>query len=83
MGGDDTGELVKDAGLVAGFLAGSVREHLAVIVWSVCVWLVYSTVIILRWTHRFGARRIAWFSVGAFTLALITLGALGYLHLGK
>ncbi len=77
------GVVLLTAGLIAGFLSGSVREHLAVIVWSVCVWLVYGAVIVLRATHRFGARRIAWFSVGAFTLALITLAALGTLHLGK
>ena len=77
------GVVLLTAGLVSGFLAGSVREHLAVIIWSVCVWLVYTTVIVLRWTHRFGARRIAWFSVGAFTMALITLGALSFLHISK
>jgi ABC-type uncharacterized transport system permease subunit len=68
-------------GLVAGFLAGKASEHIPVITWAIGVWLTYSWLLIARWTHRFSARRIAWMSVGAFTVALLTLGALSSTHL--
>jgi HemX protein len=68
-------------GLIAGFLAGSATDHRAAIAWAFGVWLLYSTLLILRWTHRFSARRIAWLSVAAFMIALTTLGAMSFNHL--
>jgi ABC-type uncharacterized transport system permease subunit len=68
-------------GLLAGFAAGQMRDHVAVISWAVGVWLTYAGVLIARWTHRFSARRIAWMSVVAFTVALMTLGVLSFNHL--
>ena len=68
-------------GLVAGFLSGPTNEPVAVISWAVGVWVTYGALLIARWTHRFSARRIAWMSVAAFTIALVTLGALSFTHL--
>jgi HemX protein len=75
------GLLLLTAGLAAGFLAGNSGEHKAAIVWAVGVWLLYGIVLTLRYTHRVSARRIAWMSVAAFTIALTTLGALSFIHL--
>lgn len=75
------GVVLLTIGLVAGFLAGNAGDHKAAIVWAIGVWLLYGTVVVLRWTHRVSARRIAWLSVGAFTIALTTLGALSFIHL--
>jgi ABC-type uncharacterized transport system permease subunit len=69
------------AGLIAGFLAGNMGAHLAAIGTAGVVWLLYAVVLILRWTHRFSARRIAWMSVGAFTVVLGTLWGLSFIHL--
>lgn len=68
-------------GIVAGFFAG----HAAVgtIVLAVCVWLPYGAVLVMRRTHRFSSRRIAWLAVAVFTLALTTLGVLSHFHIGN
>ena len=68
-------------GLLSGFIAGRASEHWPAIVSASIVWVLYSVLLILRWTHRFSARRLAWLSVAAFTVALTTLGALNYNHL--
>ena len=68
-------------GLLAGFLAGGAREHLAAIGWAVGVWVLYAALITIRYTHRFSSRRIAWMSVVAFTVVLTTLWGLSLIHL--
>jgi ABC-type uncharacterized transport system permease subunit len=68
-------------GLVSGFLAGAVRGHLMTIGWSVGVWLLYGALLVIRWTHRFSSRRIAWMSVAAFAVVLTTLWGLSFIHL--
>jgi HemX protein len=75
------GLILLTGGLISGFLAGNAGEHKAAIIWAVGVWILYSVVVVLRWTHRVSARRIAWMSVGAFTIALTTLGAMSFIHL--
>jgi ABC-type uncharacterized transport system permease subunit len=74
------GFLLLTAGLVAGFLAGNIREHLVTVSWSVCVWLLYGILLLVRAMHRVSSRRIAWLSVGAFTVVLGTLLALSFIH---
>lgn len=69
------------AGIVAGFFAG--HTPLGTIILAVCVWLPYGTILVLRQTRRFSSRRLAWMAVGAFALALGTLGALSFFHLGN
>ena len=68
-------------GLLAGFMSGNVQQHLGAITWAFGVWLTYTGVLVARWSHRFSARRIAWMSVVAFTVALTTLGVLSFTHL--
>ncbi len=68
-------------GIVAGFFAG--HTPLATIILAVCVWLPYGAILVMRVTHRISSRRIAWLAVGAFTLALSTLGALSLFHIGN
>jgi HemX protein len=75
------GLLLLSFGLIAGFLAGNAGEHKAAIVWALGVWVLYGIVLTLRYTHRVSARRIAWMSVAAFTIALTTLGAMSFIHL--
>ena len=75
------GLILLTVGLIAGFLAGQAGEHKAAIAWAIGVWLLYGTLLVLRWTHRFSARRIAWMSVAAFTIALTTLGVMSFIHL--
>lgn len=75
------GVVLLGFGLVAGFLAGNAGEHLSVITWAIGVWLSYAGVLVARWTHTFSARRIAWMSVLAFTIALTTLGVMSFTHL--
>jgi HemX protein len=75
------GIVLLTIGLIAGFLAGNAGEHKAAIVWAVGVWILYGALLLLRYTHRFSARRIAWMSVAAFTIALTTLGAMSFIHL--
>jgi len=75
------GVILLGFGLLAGFAAGNYQQHLTVISWAIGVWLTYTGVLVARWTHRFSARRIAWMSVVAFTVALTTLGVLSFTHL--
>jgi len=75
------GLILLTVGLIAGFFAGKAGEHKAAIAWAIGVWLLYGTLLVLGWTHRFSARRIAWMSVAAFTIALTTLGAMSFIHL--
>jgi HemX protein len=75
------GLILLSFGLTAGFLAGNAGQHKAAIAWAIGVWLLYGVVLTLRYTHRVSARRIAWMSVAAFTIALTTLGAMSFIHL--
>jgi len=75
------GFVLLTGGLAAGFFAG--RTPLGTIILAVCVWLPYGAILVMRRTHRFGARRIAWLAVAAFAVALTTLGVLSAFHLGN
>ena len=68
-------------GLVGGFFAGSART--VIVLMALSVWLPYGLLLVLPRTHRFSSRRIAWLSVAAFAVALSSLGALSFLHLGN
>jgi ABC-type uncharacterized transport system permease subunit len=69
------------AGIFAGFFAGHAAA--GTIILAVCVWLPYGAILIMRRTHRFSSRRIAWLAVAGFTVALTTLGALSFLHISN
>jgi HemX protein len=77
------GVVLLAGGIGAGFFVdrSTMREPVAVILWAIGVWLLYGVVLVLRLTHRFSPRRIAWMAVAAFTIALITLTAMSYVHL--
>jgi ABC-type uncharacterized transport system permease subunit len=75
------GFVLLTLGLLAGFIAGAAREHLATIAWAVGVWVLYGVLLAIRFTHRFSSRKIAWMSVGAFTVVLTTLWGLSLIHL--
>jgi len=66
-------------GLVAGFVVGDVRTHLAKIIWSAGVWLLYGFLVLAERRHRISGRRAAWMSVGAFSLVLCTLWGLSFI----
>jgi len=74
------GFVLLTLGLVAGFQAGDLEAHRAAIIWSICVWLMYGVLLLLRFTHRFSSRHIAWMSVIAFTVALTTLWIIIFKH---
>jgi ABC-type transport system involved in cytochrome c biogenesis permease subunit len=42
------------------------------IIWSLGVWGVYVALLVLRWRHWFGGRRLAWGAVGSFGFVLLT-----------
>jgi ABC-type uncharacterized transport system permease subunit len=69
--------------LVAGLLAGSPSFYKATMVVSGFVWAPYGLLLLLRWRRRFSPRRFAWFAIGAFLLALTTLGALNFMHISR
>ncbi|MEO6788104.1 MAG: cytochrome c biogenesis protein CcsA [Chthoniobacteraceae bacterium] len=75
------GFVMLTIGIIAGFFAGHAAA--TIIILAVCVWLPYGALLVMRRTHRLSSRRIAWLAVAAFTLALTTLGALSFLHLGN
>ena len=70
-------------GLVAGLLAGTPSFYKATMVVSALVWAPYGVLLWLRWKRPFSQRRFAWLSVGAFVLALTTLGALNFMHISR
>lgn len=74
-----TGFGLLTVGLVAGFAIGSFQTHLVKIVWSVGVWLLYGTILVAGLRHRVSGRRIAWLSVVAFSVALLTLSGLTFI----
>ena len=69
--------------LVAGLLAGSPMFYKATMFVSAFVWAPYGVLLLLRWQRPFSPRRFAWLAVGAFVLALGTLGALNFLHISR
>ena len=72
-----TGFVLLTLGLLTGF-AG--LKHLtekwnlddAKILWSVLVWLLYGTLLVLRWRFAHRGRRLAFGSIGCFTFVFLT-----------
>ena len=77
------GFALLSVGLVAGLLAGSPAFYKATMIVSGFVWAPYGVLLFLRWKRPFSPRRFAWWAVGAFVLALGTLGALNFLHISR
>ncbi|MES2571985.1 MAG: cytochrome c biogenesis protein CcsA [Verrucomicrobiota bacterium] len=74
-----TGFILLSVGLVAGFAMGNVQAHLVKILWSSGVWLLYAFILLAILRHRMSGRRVAWFSVAAFSLVLCTLWGLTFI----
>ena len=77
------GFVLLSVALVAGLLASSPAFYKATMVVSGFVWAPYGVLLWLRWRHPFSPRQFAWLAVGAFVLALSTLGALNFLHISR
>jgi ABC-type uncharacterized transport system permease subunit len=73
------GFLLLTVGLGAGFGLGSIFAHSALTAWSVGVWVLYGFILTAEWRHRISPRRVAWLSVAAFSVLLITLGGLNFI----
>jgi ABC-type uncharacterized transport system permease subunit len=74
-----TGFGLLTAGLLAGFAIGNVGAHAVKITWSAGVWLLYGFILAAGLRHRISPRRVAWLSVAAFSLVLLTLGGLRFI----
>ena len=73
------GFVLLTVGLLAGFAIGSLQTHLVKITWSVGVWLLYGFILLAGKRHRVSGRQIAWLSVGALTVVLVTLSGLTFI----
>ena len=72
------GFFLLTVGLGAGFKLGSMFTHSPLTAWSVGVWLLYGVIAAMGGVHRISPRRVAWLSVAAFSLVLLTLGGLRF-----
>ena len=66
-------------GIGSGFMVGNWQSHASKVAWSVGVWLLYLAIITLSKGHRLSPRRVAWLSVGAFSVALVTLSGISFI----
>jgi hypothetical protein len=60
-------------------MLGGIFTHSVLTAWSVGAWLLYGFILTAEWRHRISPRRVAWLSVGAFSLLLLTLGGLNFI----
>lgn len=42
------------------------------VIWSILVWLLYLTLLVMRWQFSQGGRRLAWGAIGSFVFVLLT-----------
>ena len=73
------GFLLLTVGLGAGFMLGGIFTHSMITAWSVGVWFLYGFILTAEWRHRISPRRVAWLSVAAFSVLLLTLGGLNFI----
>jgi ABC-type uncharacterized transport system permease subunit len=73
------GFLLLTVGLAAGFGLGSIFTHSVLTAWAIGVWVLYGFILTAEWRHRISPRRVAWLSVAAFSVLLITLGGLNFI----
>ncbi len=74
-----TGFALLAVGIAAGFMVGNWQSHASKVAWSVGVWALYGGIIGLSKGHQLSPRRVAWLSVGAFSVALITLSGISFI----
>jgi hypothetical protein len=58
---------------------GNWESHSSKVAWSVGVWVLYGVIVGLSKGHRLSPRRVAWLSVAAFSVALITLSGISFI----
>lgn len=75
-----TGFVLLAVGIGAGFMVGNWESHASKVAWSLGVWLLYGAIFFLSKGHRLSPRRVAWLSVAAFSVALVTLSGISYLR---
>ncbi len=73
-----TGVALLAVGIGAGFMVGNWQSHTSKVAWSVGVWLLYGAIFALSKGHRLSPRRVAWLSVAAFSVALLTLSGITF-----
>jgi ABC-type uncharacterized transport system permease subunit len=73
-----TGVALLAVGIGAGFMVGNWESHASKVAWSVGVWVLYGAIVGLSKGHRLSPRRVAWLSVAAFSVALITLSGISF-----
>jgi ABC-type uncharacterized transport system permease subunit len=73
------GFLLLTVGLGAGFGLGSIFTHSMLTAWAIGVWFLYGFILTAEWRHRISPRRVAWLSVAAFSVLLVTLGGLNFI----
>ena len=66
-------------GLLAGFAIGATYGHERKIAWSAGVWLLYGFIVAAWAARRISPRRVAWLSVAAFSMVLLTLSGLNFI----
>ncbi len=76
-----TGFGLLAVGIGAGFAMGNLDAHRGALYWSIGVWILYGGILAAWWWRKISGRRVAWLSVGAFAVALATLG--GLISIGK
>lgn len=74
-----TGFALLAVGIVAGFMTGNWQAHAIKVAWSVGVWVIYGAIIAMSKGHRLSPRRAAWLSVGAFSVALVSLSGISFI----
>jgi ABC-type uncharacterized transport system permease subunit len=73
------GFFLLTVGLGAGFQLGGIFTHSGLMAWSIGVWFLYGFILAAEWRHRISPRRVAWLSVAAFSVLLLTLGGLNFI----
>ncbi|MEI9897892.1 MAG: cytochrome c biogenesis protein CcsA [Chthoniobacter sp.] len=73
------GFLLLTIGLGAGFGLGGIFTHSTLTAWAIGVWFLYGFILTAEWRHRISPRRVAWLSVAAFSVLLLTLGGLNFI----
>jgi ABC-type transport system involved in cytochrome c biogenesis permease subunit len=71
------GFVLFTAGLVVGAIWVKKPEGIrfyqdAKVIWSAFLWLVYTGLLVMRWSFRQGGRRFAWGAVGTFAFVMLT-----------
>jgi len=74
-----TGFSLLAIGIASGFMVGNWQSHADKVAWSVGVWVLYGAIIGLSKGRRLSPRKVAWMSVVAFSVALVTLSGINFI----